>query len=231
MSAAPPKKSFLQCFPNQLRVAAVVGFQVPETLISNDPAAIRRFSRLFGGTVVAKPLRAEYLKSRDGSMMSLRAECFGESLVADDHALEAGPYIFQRKLDAAFEVRVTVIGDCVFAARIDVQGDGDVIDSHYKKCAIDEFMLPTVIEQLCIKLGARMGLRFFCIDLLVTIDGIFYFLELNQAGQFLGLEYEVPSCRCLAAFCALLLGATEQPDLRLAAVLESREFADMAKMA
>ena len=217
--------------PSQLRAATLVGFQVPETLVSNDPEAIRRFSRSFGESVVAKPLRAEYLKSGDGSMMSLRAESFGESLITDDRALEVGPYIFQQKVDAAFEVRVTVIGSHVFAARLDVQGDGGLIDSHYKKCAIDVFALPAVIEQSCARLGARLGLVFFCVDLLVTSDGKFHFLELNQAGQFLGLEYAVPSCRCLAAFCALLLGSTERLDLRLAEVLASPEFADMAKRA
>ena len=215
--------------PSQLRAATVAGFQVPETLVSNDPETIRRFSRSFGEFIVAKPLRAEYLKSRDGSMKSLRTEYFSESLITDDRALELGPYIFQQKIDAAFEVRVTVIGNHVFAARLDVQGDGGVIDSHYKKCAIEEFALPAAIEELCTRLGARLGLVFFCVDLLVTSDGKFYFLELNQAGQFLGLEYAVPSCRCLAAFCALLLGSTEQLDLRLAAVLVSPEYTDMAK--
>ena len=206
-------------------------FRCPRTLVPNEAEAIRRFPGLFVKSVVAKPLRAEYLKGRDGAMMSLRAEFFGESLIVNDGALERGPYIFRQKIDATIEVRVTVIGNHVFAARLDVQGDGGVIDFHYKKCAIEEFALPAVIEELCTRLGARLGLVFFCVDLLVTSDGKFYFLELNQAGQFLGLEYAVPSCRCLAAFCALLLGSTEQLDLRLAAVLVSPEFTDMAKRA
>ncbi len=206
---------------NQLVAAAAVGFHVPETLVSNDPRAIRGFARSLGAPVVAKPLRAEWVQGHDGSMRSLRAELFDETRIRDDRVLAAGPYVFQRRLDAAFEVRVTVIGHHIFAARIDTQGDDDVVDMHDRTLTFRAFALPAPITQLCVDLGTRLGLAHYCIDLLASDAGTFHFLEVNQAGQFLWLEQLMPEHRCLAAFCALLLGTSALPDVTLASTLAS----------
>jgi hypothetical protein len=210
--------------PVQLAIAGRVGFNVPETLISNDPKAIRAFIATLGGTVVAKPLRAEVATQCDGSLMSLRAELVDASRLPSDQALEVAPYIFQRKLDALFEVRVTVMGDRIFCARMDAQGGDHLIDSHYKTTSATEFTVPTNISKLCRTLGRDLDLSFFCVDLLVTKDGTFHFLEINQAGQFLWLEREIPRYECLAAFCALLLGTPEPPQVRLESILASPEL-------
>lgn len=214
--------------PKQLVVAASVGFRIPETLVSNDPRAIRDFVGRLGGVAVAKPLRVEYVDDGDGSFLSLGAEEINASHLARDGALESGPYIYQRKLQAVFEVRVTVIGEHVFSARIDASGGDELIDLHYKELAVSDFSLPATVRARCVDLGERLGLSFYCVDLVAGEDGEFYFLEVNQAGQFLWLEERQPEHPYLAAFCALLLGAPDPlPGVRLESILRASEFDDL----
>jgi hypothetical protein len=50
----------------------------------------------------------------------------------------------------------------------------------------------------------KLGLVYGCIDLVVDTAGSIYFLEVNQAGQFLFVEEALPSMPLLAAMTAML---------------------------
>ncbi len=51
----------------------------------------------------------------------------------------------------------------------------------------------------------RLGLMFACIDLVVDHAGDAFFLEVNQAGQFLFVEERLPELPLLRAMAAMLL--------------------------
>ena len=50
-----------------------------------------------------------------------------------------------------------------------------------------------------------LGLAFGCIDLIVTPQGEYVFLEVNEMGQFLWVEQREPACPLLRAFATLLI--------------------------
>lgn len=52
---------------------------------------------------------------------------------------------------------------------------------------------------------ANLGLVFGCIDIIVTLNGEYCFLEVNEMGQFLWIERANPEIRILDAFCDFLL--------------------------
>lgn len=52
---------------------------------------------------------------------------------------------------------------------------------------------------------ARLGLLFGCIDLMVTPDDDYVFLEVNEMGQFLWIERANPDIRMLDTFCDFLI--------------------------
>ncbi|MEO8114135.1 MAG: MvdC/MvdD family ATP grasp protein [Phenylobacterium sp.] len=174
--------------PRQLVLARRLGFEVPETLITNDPEAFEAF--LAGPTAVGKPLRHARLDGdEDAVIFTSRLD---QAEARDAAAIAAAPLILQREIEKAADVRVTVVGDRVFAAAIHSQGQsesevdwrrGDGIDLPH--LAID---LPPAIAERCRALVAALGLTFGAIDLVEAPDGRFWFLEINPNGQWAWIE-------------------------------------------
>ena len=66
------------------------------------------------------------------------------------------------------------------------------------------------------RLMDAMGLVFGCVDLVGDADGGLHFIEINQAGQFLFVEHDVPEMPLLRAMAAML--AEARPDYALDSV-------------
>ncbi len=109
------------------------------------------------------------------------------------------------------ELRVTIIGDELFAAEIDSQSrestsvdwrnwsDGG-IDIPYRKAT-----LPADIAERCMMLVRSYHLNFSAIDLILTPDGRYVFLENNPNGQFMWVEKLVPELEMTAALASCLI--------------------------
>ena len=121
------------------------------------------------------------------------------------------PCFFQHHVRKAHELRVTVIGDRLFAARIHSQDDprtaADFRDFS-AEILYEAATLPPELERRCIQLVHSYGLTYGAIDLIVTPEGEHVFLENNPAGQFLFVEQLVPELRmCDAVAQCLIDGA------------------------
>ena len=92
----------------QLRLARAVGLAVPETLITSSARRARAF--VAGpGDVVHKVMAAP-----DDRLLATKQ---WEAADADSwHALELCPSIFQRRIDGTRELRITAVGERLFAA-------------------------------------------------------------------------------------------------------------------
>lgn len=77
----------------QLAVASSVGFAIPPTLVSNDPAEIRDFFERQHGSVVAKPLRLGYFDYGDFQTAAYTTALNAADL-DNDKALRAAPVIY-----------------------------------------------------------------------------------------------------------------------------------------
>lgn len=103
--------------------------------------------------------------------------------------------IVQPLISKKHDLRVTVVGTTVFAVAIDSQKHpktsvdwrradlNDGIELHYYPVAIGYEM-----ERRCIDLNEKLGLRFSCIDFVVTPNDELTFLEINANGQWAWLE-------------------------------------------
>jgi hypothetical protein len=101
----------------QHSVAAALGLKTPDTLYSNDPRQIRAFIQRHGGEIVYKPLRGLRWQGEKSIWMSFTSRLTEEQLIEDD-LLRSAPGIYQQLIPKAFELRVTVMGHCVMAAKI-----------------------------------------------------------------------------------------------------------------
>jgi hypothetical protein len=194
----------------QLAAARELGFSLPDTLISNDPARIRRFlQRHQRGGAIFKSFRPVTWESQDQLAMLFTARVT-EAMLPDDALLRLAPGIFQACVAKACELRITCMGEELIAVRLDSQstshGKTDWRVAPLSELAITPTELPVELEQRCRALMRRLGLVFGCIDVIVTPEGEHVFLEINQMGQFLWVEEMCPELPMLQTFCEFLLG-------------------------
>lgn len=185
----------------QLHHAAAVGLDTPPTLISNDPAAIRAFYREHGGRAIYKPITAAAWISEDKVRGTFTTPLTDE-LLREDAALSNAPGIYQPLLDKAYELRVTVMGGTVIAARLHSQREGEYLtdwraNDFDERMGCERYALPDPVQARCLQVMARLGLVFGCIDIVVTRDGRYVFLEVNEMGQFMWLEAINPGLQLL----------------------------------
>ncbi|HWN70612.1 MAG TPA: hypothetical protein VNM90_23390, partial [Haliangium sp.] len=124
------------------------------------------------------------------------------------------PVLFQARVPKQVELRITVAGESVLAAEIHSQSTKRTqIDwRHYDQghTPYRAHALPDEIRRACLALVARLGLRFGAIDMIVTPDDRYVFLEINPSGQWMWIENET-GLPISDAVCDTLLGASTRP--------------------
>ena len=197
----------------QLAVARRCGLTTPETLITNSPDRIRRFLAAHeAGGIVAKPFSPTVWQAQEHEFVGRTARVTEEMLPADP-LLRACPMIFQPALSKQFEVRVTCFGRTLVAARLDSQAHvSSQIDWRAispRRLNVEPLVLPDAVHAGCARLLQALDLEFGCIDLVVTPENEWVFLEINQMGQFLWLEEINRDFPMLDLFVQLLTGTLE----------------------
>ncbi len=103
------------------------------------------------------------------------------------------PVILQEYIPKKLELRITVVGKKIFPCAIysqDAPTDEGRIDwrGHEDHIRHEPYVLPSEIEQKCFKLVKSLGLQFGAIDMIVTPNDEYIFLEINPNGQWLWIE-------------------------------------------
>ena len=175
----------------QLSLAVRTGFTIPKTLITNDPREFLEFYRQNDGRVITKPASvvAEPLVR---GYMSGYAKLTRPRDLAHFQDISLCPFIAQAYVEKSREVRVTVVGSDVFAAEIHSQVTNRTkidwrryVDHNTPYCS---HALPVSIADKCLRLTQSMNLAYSAIDLILTPDRQYVFLELNPNGQYQWVE-------------------------------------------
>jgi len=127
--------------------------------------------------------------------------------LVSDRVLRLTPGIYQAVVPKRYEIRVTVIGHRVFAAKIFSQDtEHGRLDwrKAYDELKMEQCTLPTSVVDRCLELMRQLGIVFGCFDFIVTPSGEYFFLEVNEMGQFLFVEHYA-GLPLLDAFCNFLL--------------------------
>ena len=199
----------------QLQRAAKLGLTVPPSLITDRPEEVKAFARTARHGLAFKALSSSSLAADEVEAEERMSGGLGTTLLdaADTAALEAVaelPCFFQHYIPKRHELRVTVIGNRAFTARIHSQDDPRTATDYRDFSAeirYDAAPLPRDVERRCIAFVHSYGLTFGAIDLIVTPDGEHVFLENNPVGQFLFVEELVPELDMTGAVADWLLAA------------------------
>jgi glutathione synthase/RimK-type ligase-like ATP-grasp enzyme len=191
----------------QLDQALAVGLNVPLTLCTNDPEEIRRFLQQNEREVIYKAFNPAQWTDGDRIGMVFTSEVELDDL-PDDDILRLTPGIFQRRIPKAYELRLTYMGDFLVAAKL-LSQESEVSKLDWRvafaKLRIEPTAVPSELDRRCRELLRRLGILFGCLDLIVTPEGEYVFMEVNQMGQFLWLEQMNPEIRILEPFCEFLV--------------------------
>ena len=197
------------CKALQLKTAQNTGMSLPNTIISNNPERIKEFIEQNAKQgVVYKSLFP--MAWTDGAAPRLAYAMPVEltDLPSDD-ILQSTVGIFQEKIEKAFELRVTYMGDQGIAVKIDSQqhpqGRFDWRAIPITELALERYILPPSIDRGCRLIMKELGIVFGCFDFIVTPEGDFQFLEVNEQGQFLWIEELNPEIKLLDAFANFLM--------------------------
>lgn len=166
--------------PYQLYVARKLGFDVPKTIVTNTP-----HHDMLGKEekVIIKTLDPVILQED-----SLEAFIYTNTVESDEllkSDISGAPVILQEALIPKVDVRVTVVGDEVFA--VDIRQNGKGIDGDWRlekdNVRYSKIDLPPEIRERCIALVRGLGLKFGGIDFALH-DGKYFFLEINPTGEW-----------------------------------------------
>jgi glutathione synthase/RimK-type ligase-like ATP-grasp enzyme len=197
--------------PYQWTVAKELGLRLPQTLITTRADAARAFiDSLRPGRVVFKPFLASINEWR-------------ETRVIEDDDLKRldlvryAPVIFQEYVPGV-DLRITVIGEKIFAAEIDVRNTSYEFDMRMVvgEGKVRAVKLPDEIESKLLALQRRLKLVYGAIDMRRNDRGEYVFLEVNPAGQWLfveqrtGLAIAEAMADCLAGLSDQHLGNHQQ---------------------
>ena len=176
---------------DQLLVASQLGFCVPKTKITTDPERAKEFLEGSSGTIITKTLRSSGFDKEDG-----RYHIYATPLTQIDSGLlervNILPSILQEYVSKKLELRVTVVGEKVFACSIDSQSSSrtqhDWRRYDFDNTAHKAVDLPQEVVQKCLSIVKHYGLNYGAIDLILTPADEYVFLELNPNGQWLWIE-------------------------------------------
>lgn len=193
----------------QLEVARELNLEVPRTLITNDPGAVKEFAKTCETGIITKML-SSFAVYEEGKERVVFTNPVKPQDLEDLSGLRLCPMTFQEMVPKALELRVTIVGQDVFSASIDSQSSERATHDWRKDGLglLEEWKpydLPEEIKERLLRYMDYFGLNYGAIDIIVTPAGRHVFLEANPAGEFFWLE-RCPGLPISKAIADVLLG-------------------------
>jgi glutathione synthase/RimK-type ligase-like ATP-grasp enzyme len=168
--------------PWQLHLARQVGLTIPDTFITNSPDEARQFWQHYPGAIIYKAFRARDEAWRETRLLQPHEESLAETI-------RLTPVIFQRYVPAVYDLRILLVGERVFAAAAAIQhGEYQVDVRMNRHMPYAPHTLPPAILQQLPSLMHHLHLEYGAIDMRLTPDGDYVFLEINPSGAYLYVE-------------------------------------------
>lgn len=177
----------------QLRAAAKAGFLIPETLVTNSESEAVQFCEKWGGRVALKTFGGNNLKDADGDDLVIYTQGITKrELLEHSNDMKYAPVMLENYIPKKVELRVTVVGDSIFACGIHSQDSPRTKDDWRKydfpNVKHEVFPLPQDIREKLLHFMKLIDISFGAIDMVLTPNDDFVFLEVNPSGQWGWIE-------------------------------------------
>jgi len=206
----------------QLLLARSCGMHVPHTLISNSPAAVRTFVQNNPKRMICKSFYPHIWEKESGTSYAV-TETFElkAEMLPRDEVLTYAPAIYQDMVVKPYDVRLVLLGNAVYSYSLHhASGALDWRqDSSQGMVTAKIIETPAEVEQSVLVFAAQAGISFGSCDFAVDAEGRWWYLEINEGGQFLWLDEFNENIHLFEKFLAFLTG----PEGASKAAIEERQ--------
>lgn len=174
---------------NQLLIAKSFGLDLPKSLITNNENNALIFFK--NQSTIFKPLKYGFINEPEKQSSVLYTNSVDDNFLNNINRIKKMPVYFQKHINKNFDVRVTIVGNKIFPARIDSQSSTDsLIDWRAASNILlhEKIELPGDIESKCFKLLEYYKLNFAAIDFILDENDNYIFLEINPNGQWAWIQ-------------------------------------------
>lgn len=176
--------------PFQLYVAKQHGFKIPRGIISSHVSKIRK--HLIGyDKFIYKPL-SYFIIPPDKVLYA--TPMTKKEVEEKRKSIELAPCIFQHYIQKSYELRVTIIGKKVFAAKINSQ-DSDESKNDWRRDQLnityEKYELNDSLKVQLLSLHKSFDIFYGAYDFIVDEQNQVFFLEVNPSGQWLWIENKI----------------------------------------
>ena len=206
----------------QVVLARACGMNVPRTLMANSPQAVREFFRGNPQRMICKSFSTHIWQKEQGGPTAV-TETF--ELRADrlpsDEVLTYAPAIYQELIVKKCDVRMLLLGAAVYSYSLhnpkDVLGWRQEATQGLLK--VEPIITPPEVEKSVLAFAAKSGIACGSFDFAIDNQDRWWFLEVNEGGQFLWLDAANADLHVQEKFLAFMtapVGSSRQ-------VLEARQ--------
>jgi hypothetical protein len=191
----------------QLVLAQSCGLRVPATLMSNSPASVRDYLHQRPTPSICKAFFPHVWRANGNQSVAV-TEAFEltEDMLPADEVLTWAPAIYQQRIAKQFDVRMVLLGAAVYSYALhNPKGSIDWRqDVSQGLVRVECLATPDEIALQVLAFAQKSGIVFGSFDFAVDGDGHWWFLEVNEQGQFLWLDEFNPELHLLEKFLAFL---------------------------
>lgn len=174
----------------QLKLAEEIGFSIPDTIYSNSAREIIRFQERHGCCIYKPHDGWSFSDNKKRAVFTSVIQAPLTMKMAEE--LSICPGIFQPNIPKQFEIRITIVGNDIFATKIDSQSNECAKEDwrleDFKNLHHEEYQLNQSDRDKCLRLVRKLKLTFAAIDAIVTPSNQLVFLEINCNGQWAWIE-------------------------------------------
>lgn len=178
---------------HQLKIAVSSGLLVPDTIITNSFDKISEFCLAHGGFVACKPIHNQLFLDEQKNAYGIYTQLVThEQLQTNKQNISVAPILVQEYVKKTVEIRVTIIGDSIFACEINSQASQKTLHD-WRRYDFDNVKhsvhcLPDQVKKALMIFMKRSHLNYGAIDLILTPEEKYVFLEVNPSGQYGWIE-------------------------------------------
>jgi ATP-GRASP peptide maturase of grasp-with-spasm system len=169
----------------KLQIAKEIGFDIPNTFISSKPSELINY--IEKNQCITKPIGEAMPIGEDYSFIDLQTAVVDLDKIKNqsEHIF---PSLIQEKIEKWLEIRAFILYKEVYAMAIFSQNNR-LTDTDYRNYDFSKmnrmisYKLPSQVENKILKFMEKCELNTGSIDLVLTPDNRFVFLEVNPAGN------------------------------------------------
>jgi len=175
----------------QLVLATACGMNVPRTLMTNSPQGVRDYYRDNFQRTICKAFSTHiWEKEQGGPIVVTETFELSADRLPTDEVLTYAPAIYQELVVKKFDVRMVLLGAAVYSyslhnpkGALDWRGDAT-----QGLVRVEPIITPPEVEKSVLAFAAKSGIACGSFDFAIDNQDRWWFLEVNEGGQFLWLD-------------------------------------------